>query len=211
MSESAPSTTNAPEDARLTAALTQLRSILIDGETLEAWAVQRRIFALTHRRVLIGATSGRMIVLERGVLGGFKMTDVRWQDLRDVKIHVGILSAQLTVSSSAVSDLAPAAGPKVLSFSGLRTEPTQEVYRIAQGQEQAWREKRRVRELEELRARSGGVHIASPAPSPLPLAGDTSRPNDTAARLAEAKRLLDAKLITDSEYETIKARVLANL
>src|SRR5204863_12722 len=39
--------------------LAELRSVLIPGETLEAWAIQRRIFALSHRRVLIAATSGR--------------------------------------------------------------------------------------------------------------------------------------------------------
>ena len=41
---------------------------------------------------------------------------------------------------------------------GLNPEQAQAVYRICQAQDQAWREKRRVREMEELRARSGGVH-----------------------------------------------------
>ena len=49
--------------------LAELRSVLIPGETLEAWAVQRRLFALAHRRVLIAATSGRLIVLTRRLLG----------------------------------------------------------------------------------------------------------------------------------------------
>ena len=38
--------------------LADLRSVLIAGESAEAWAIQRRMFALTHRRVLVAATSG---------------------------------------------------------------------------------------------------------------------------------------------------------
>ena len=45
--------------------LEHLRSILIPSETLEAWAIQRRVFALSHRRLLLAATSGRLILLTR--------------------------------------------------------------------------------------------------------------------------------------------------
>ena len=41
--------------------LAQLRSVLIPGETVEAWAIQMRLFALLHRRLLVAATSGRLI------------------------------------------------------------------------------------------------------------------------------------------------------
>ena len=40
--------------------LEYLHSVLIPTETLEAWAVQHRLFALSHRRVLVAATSGRL-------------------------------------------------------------------------------------------------------------------------------------------------------
>lgn len=53
--------------------------------------------------------------------------------------------------------------------------------------------------------------FAAPSLPPHPLCSAAANQTDTTAGLAEAKRLLDAKLITDSEYETIKARVLANL
>jgi hypothetical protein len=38
-------------------ALKHLKLILVKGETLDAWAIQPRIFALTNRRHLIAATS----------------------------------------------------------------------------------------------------------------------------------------------------------
>ena len=45
-------------------AMDHLQSVLIPGESLEAWAVQRRVFALKHRRLLVAATSGRPAVTD---------------------------------------------------------------------------------------------------------------------------------------------------
>jgi hypothetical protein len=182
--------------------LENLESVLIPSETLEAWAVQRRIFALTHRRVIVAATSGRLISLARKLLGGFEMTDIRWQDLEDVRLSVGILGADLVVRAGKESDLASEGSKSVqeYQFRGLRKDQAQAVYRICQAQDQQWREKRRIRELEELRARSGGVHLTS---------NGTPANSDAVRRLQEAKDLLDAKLITDAEYEAIKARIVS--
>jgi hypothetical protein len=189
------------------APLAQLRSVLIAGETLEAWVIQRRVYALTHRRVLIAATSGRLVVLARRLLGGFEVTSVRWQDLEEVTLRVGMLAAELSVRAGKATDLASmgAAGAQRVEFQGLRKEQAQAVYRICQAQDQAWREKRRVRELEELRARSGGIQVMSaPASAAAGFEGDAAR------RLQEAKQLLDARLITDSEYEAIKAKIVSS-
>src|SRR5579862_10019111 len=104
--------------------LADLRSVLIPGETLEAWALQRRIYALNHRRVLIAATSGRLIVLVRKLLGGFDVTTIRWQDLEEVTLHVGIVSAALTLRAGKATDLASLStqGAQMVQFEGLRKE-----------------------------------------------------------------------------------------
>jgi hypothetical protein len=195
------------DETGVTRPLAELRSVLIGGETLEAWAIQRRVFALTHRRLLIAATSGRLIVLTRRLLGGFDVATIRWQDLEEVTLSVGILSADLAVRAGKATDLASlgAQGSQRVQFLGLRKEQAQAVYRICQTQDQAWREKRRVRELEELRARSGGIQVSS-APAVAGVSGD----DDAVRRLQEAKRLLDAKLISDSEYEAIKAKIVSS-
>jgi len=187
--------------------LAQLRSVLIAGETLDAWVIQRRVYALTHRRVLIAATSGRLIVVTRRLLGGFEVTSVRWQDLEEVTLRVGMLAAELSVRAGKATDLASmgAAGAQRVEFQGLRKEQAQAVYRICQAQDQAWREKRRVRELEELRARSGGIQVMS-----APAAAAAGFEGDAVRRLQEAKQLLDARLITDSEYEAIKAKIVSS-
>jgi len=196
----------AMDGAGLDRPLADLRSVLIPGETLEAWAIQRRLFALSHRRVLIAATSGRLVVLVRRLLAGFDVSTIRWQDLEEVTLSVGLIGADLALRAGKATDLASlgAQGSQRVEFRGLRKEQAQAVYRICQAQDQAWREKRRVRELEELRARSGGIQLMSGA------APATGTPDgDAVRRLREAKQLLDAKLITDAEYEAIKAKIVS--
>jgi PH (Pleckstrin Homology) domain-containing protein len=198
---------DAMNEADVSKPLAELRSVLIPGETLEAWAIQRRVFALTHRRVLLAATSGRLIVLTRKLLGGFDVATIRWQDLEEVTLHVGIVSANLAVRAGKATDLASLGtqGSQMVQFEGLRKEQAQAVYRICQGQDQAWREKRRVRELEELRARSGGIQVSSGG-----LGQATAGEGESVRRLQEAKQMLDAKLITDAEYEAIKAKIVSS-
>lgn len=196
-------------DAGLSKALGTLRGLLTSGETLEAWAAQRRLYALTHRRVIIAATSGRFIMLSRRLLGGYESADIRWQDLKETRISAGILAADLTVVAQSSSDLNIGAEVnRVWSFTGLPQDQAQALYRICQAHDQVWREKRRVRELEELRAKSGGVQISASSPAP---AADPGAESEPARRLRQAKEMLDARLITDSEFESIKAKIVSGL
>jgi hypothetical protein len=195
-----------PSEPGLEGPLSNLKSILIPSETLEAWAVQRRIGALTHRRLLVAATSGRLVWITRRLLGGYDVANIRWQDLEEVALHVGIFSARLVVRGGKAADLASegTSGAQVYQFVGLRKQQAQAVYRICQTQDQAWREKRRVRELEELRARSGGLQLMS-----APGAGTSNGGVDAMKRLEEAQKLRASGVISDSEFESIKARILA--
>ena len=201
----APDTTGLPVGNK---ALEYLNSILVSGENLDAWAIQRRLFALSHRRVLIASTSGRFIVIRRGLFGGFDMNDMRWQDLDEVSIKVGIFGADISVKKFKTSDMALGeSSAQNLYLPGFNKEQAEKVYRLAQAQEQSWREKRRVRDLEELRAKSGGINVGNLSGSQQ--AGATS--DDSLTRLQKAKEMLDNKLITDSEYESIKARIVSGL
>jgi hypothetical protein len=192
--------------------LEHLRSVLIPSETLEAWAIQRRIFAVSHRRLLLAATSGRLILLTRKLLGGFDVTDIRWQDLEEVTLRVGMLGADLVVRAGRATDFASQSAPgSRVEFNGLRKDQAQAVYRICQAQDQAWREKRRIRELEELRARSGGIQVTSGGGGyGVPGAAAPGAVSDSVRRLQEAKQMLDGKLITDAEYEAIKAKIVSS-
>jgi len=183
-----------------------LESMLVEGETVQAVTVQRRLFALAHRRNLVSATSGRFIAIKRGLIGGFTPTAFRWQDIKSANIAVGVFGSTLTVTFLNQPDQSSDGSVRMLTYSGLRRAGAQAVYRICQAQEQAWREKRRLRELEEARARSGGFQGN--------LGGTTTAAaivEDPMERLQKAKAMLDQGLISDSEYETIKARVIGQV
>lgn len=204
------SDTSTADNLGLSGALATLQGLLTSGETLEAWAAQRRLYALTHRRALIAATSGRFISLRRRLFGGYDSADIRWQDLKETRISAGIIAADLTVIAQSSSDLNIGAEVnRVWSFEGLHKDQAQAMYRICQQHDQVWREKRRVRELEELRAKSGGVQISGAQSG---YSGDAAgAESDPARRLRQAREMLDAKLISDSEFESIKAKIVSAL
>jgi hypothetical protein len=200
-----------PQEPALNGALATLRGLLTSGETLEAWAVEHRLFALTHRRLCVAATSGRFISLQRRLFGGYESADIRWQDLKETRISAGILAADLTLVAQANSDLNIGSEVnRIWTFANLCKDQAQAMYRICQQHDQVWREKRRIRELEELRAKSGGVQIGAgqTAYGGADAAGGESEP---ARRLRQAREMLDAKLISDSEFESIKARIVSGL
>jgi len=198
-------------DQRIAQALDRLASILVPGETIEAYAVQRRYFALLNCRSMAAATTGRFISIRRGLFGGFHPTSVRWQDLKETRIEMGALGANLTVSFYGVPDLAIAGREASLTLVGLRKNEAEAVYRICQAQDQAWREKRRVRELEEMRARSGGVQLGMSTAGSGLASTPSATQDDVVARLEKAKAMLDKGLISDSEFEALKARIVNTL
>jgi len=197
-------------DTGLSAALATLKGLLTAGETLEAWAAQHRLYALAHRRVCIAATSGRFISLNRRLFGGYESADIRWQDLKETRISAGIIAADLTLVAQDRSDLNIGAEVnRIWVFNGLEKDQAQGMYRICQQHDQIWREKRRVRELEELRAKSGGMQIGGQAAY-----GGADAPgaeSEPVRRLRQAREMLEAKLISDSEFESIKAKIVSSL
>lgn len=196
---------NVVDDDSTHRALDTLRSLLTAGESLEAWAMQRRLFALTHRRACIAATSGRFISLSRRLFGGYDSADIRWQDLKETRIRAGMLSAELTLVAQNSSDLNIGSEVnRIWTFEGLCKDQAQAIYRICQQHDQVWREKRRIRELEELRAKSGGVQFTAPGS----VSGGES---DPARRLRQAREMLDANLISDAEFESIKAKIVSGI
>jgi hypothetical protein len=202
-----------PDEPRIIEALQQLHSLLIPGEFVDACALQRRLFALVHRRELVAATTGRLIIIRRGMFGGFTPTSIRWQDLKDTHLNVGIFGARLVVSAYATPDLAITGQQSTFAVDGLRKAQAEGVYRLCQAQDQAWREKRRVRELEELRAKSGGIQFngAMGGGGGVNGAGGSGDQEDAVARLEKAKAMLARGLISDSEYEALKARIVNTL
>lgn len=211
--------TDAPSTHAPSGPQAQLETLLTAGEALVAHALEHRLYALIHRRHVAAATTARFIWLTRPLLGGYKPADIRWQDLKEARITVGMFTASLDlVYNASLADTAVAdGGERTLRCTSLTIAAAQALYRECQAQELAWREKRRVRSMEEMRASSGGVQIATgvypqgaSAEEPPRLAASAA-PDDPVERLSRAKTMLAQGLITEPEYEAIKARVVGGL
>lgn len=173
---------------------------LMAGETVTARAVQHRVFALFRRRAAIAITSSRVLTVQRGLLGGFRMADMQWKDLKDVRIEENMLEGLCGANLAFDSHVLGYAG---IAVPGVPSGPATEMYAKAQYEEQAWEEKRRIRGLEETRAASGGVTIGAQGGGLGGEGGDR-----IVEEIRKAKELLDAGAVSDAEFQEMKARIL---
>ena len=175
-----------------------LDSTLMTGEQVVARAVQHRVFALFARRRVIAITSSRILTVQRGLLGGFKMADMQWKDLKDVRLEQNILD-NLCGSNLAFDSLL--LGHPGVAVDGVPSQAASAMYAKAQYEEQAWEEKRRIRGLEETRAASGGVTIGATN-------GGGAGGDRIVEEIARAKALLDSGAVSDAEFQEMKAKIL---
>ena len=168
--------------------------ILTPNEEILYIALQN-ITALSIRKDSVVATTNRVICYKPAVLGRVVFEDFLWQDVKETKISQGFLSTDFSYET--------VKGQRGV-LGGLDKDQAKRLYGICQQMEQEWREKRRVRDMEEARARAGGVYVA---PSQTP----SAPAEDPVAKLAKAKQMLDQGLISEAEYESVKAKILAQM
>lgn len=181
-----------------------INDILIDNENIVDISIQHRIFALLHRRQILIATTGRLIWMKRNLIAGFKIIDYRWQDIGEVQIYQGLFGSDLTIKFYLEQDLSLNTNNNsaFIKLIGFDKNKTKDIYKYAQYQDQSWREKRRIRSLEELRAKSGGITLGTEQH------GNRNYSYNNIEQLEQAKILLEKGLITDAEYEGIKAKII---
>jgi hypothetical protein len=174
----------------------EVAKILTPNEEILYIATQTAV-SMSIKRDSVVATTNRIIGFKPGVLGRVSFNDFLWQDVFDVSMKQGMLSTEIIVKT--------AAGEFVVG--AIDKEQAKRLYGIAQQLEQEWREKRRVRKMEEDRAKAGGVYMGMPMgqPAPAPAAAE-----DPVAKLAKAKAMFEQGLISEIEYENLKAKVLAS-
>ncbi len=171
-----------------------VRSILTPNEEILYIALQNAT-ALSLKKDSVVATNNRLVLYRPSMLGRVDFADYQWEDVKNVSIKEGFLAADFTVVlTDGREDRA----------SNLDKTQVRRLYAICQQKEQEWREKRRVRGLEEARARSGGIQMNAPQMSPGAPA------EDPVAKLAKAKAMLDQGLISEAEYEGLKAKIISS-
>lgn len=174
--------------------------ILTSGEEILYIALQN-VTALSFKKDSAVATSNRLILHRPGVFGTMNFGDYLWEDVRNVKLAEGMVSSSIDIELT---------DGRSENLGGLDKSQARRFYAIAQQKEQEWREKRRIRDMEEARARAGGVQFAMPSIPPTG-AAPSAAAEDPVERLAKAKAMLDQGLISDAEYETLKAKIIASL
>jgi hypothetical protein len=208
-------------ERRLSEASSKISQTLMPGEVLSTLAVQLRPYALWSRRRSIGMTDSRIIIISRGLLGGFTMRDIQWKDLQDAELCENVLpeicgsSLSFAFRKGDFGSRANTQRGTVTNSSGLPTffvggipsEEARAIYSNAQSQEQAWEEKRRVRAIEETRAAAGGVYVNTGPSSNLDAA--TKKGPSLVEELNSLKQLLDSGVISDAEFQEMKSKVIA--
>ena len=200
------------QNARVKKANTKLLDYLIEGESIIVKGLDTRPFALFKRRQIFAVTNSRVIRLKRGLLGGFDMLDYQWKDLKDAQISENVFPS---VTGSRLS----------FTFQGNSEEPIEvypeieiasKAYRHSQQEEQAWEEKRRIRDMEEKRAESGGVFIgqgSNPVQQNNSAISDQNKQQqrkvDIADELFKLKKLLDEGILSDVEFQEMKSKILS--
>ena len=75
--------------------------------------------------------------------------DYLWQDVLNVSMKQGMLSTEIIIETAAGK----------FDIGAINKEQAKRLYGFAQQLEQEWRGKRRVREMEQDRAKAGGVYM----------------------------------------------------
>ena len=200
------------QNERVKKANTKLLDYLIDGESIVVKGLDTRPFALFKRRQIFAVTNSRIIRLKRKLLGGFDMLDYQWKDLKDAQISENVFPAitgsTLTFSFQANSEEPIEVYPEI--------EIASKAYRHSQQEEQSWEEKRRIRDMEEKRAKSGGVFIgqgSNPIQSNNSATIDQNKQQqrkvDIADELFKLKKLLDEGILSDAEFQEMKSKILS--
>lgn len=176
-----------------------ISGILTPGEEIYYVALQGKA-TLSLKKDSVVATTNRLIFYRPQMLGRFNFVDFHWLDIKDVHMKQGFIASDFDAESTE---------GKKESMGGLDKDQTKRLYAICQQLEQEWREKRRERQMEEDRARAGNFTVNTPPTAAM----QTSPPvqEDPVERLAKAKKMLDAALISQEEYDSLKARILSSM
>jgi hypothetical protein len=178
----------------------KVQQILTANEVILHLAVQsmplRPVANLTPDCVVL--TNRRFIIYRPKLLGRADFEDYIWRDLRDARLKEGITRATLTFQT---------VRGRTITIEGLPKHEARRLYAIAQEQEEKVLEERRLREMEEKRAASGGVILhGAPVATPAP-----PTQVDPVQKLKQLKDMLDAGLISQEEYDGKKANILSRM
>jgi hypothetical protein len=174
--------------------------ILTSDETISYIAIQNKpVVNVTPTAVIL--TNRRFIVYSPKLLGGSNFTDYIWRDLHDAHLKEGMRSSTFRIKT---------VSGRILNVDYIPKKQARRLYSLAQEMEEKVREERRLRDIEEKRAAAGGVFVRDMPLSQPPTPTEKS-PDDPVQKLKQLKELLEAGLITETEFEAKKEEILSRM
>lgn len=175
----------------------KVRDILTRDEEIVYVAVQKKpVVNVAPDSVVL--TNRRFICYRPKVFGRVSFDDYLWRDLSDAQLKEEILGASLSMKT---------VHGKPVAVNYLPKAQARRLYAFAQEMEEKVREERRRRELEEKRAGAGGIVMGSGAEAVTP----SQTGADPVQRLKSLKEMLDAGLITQSEFDGKRAEIISQM
>lgn len=180
----------------------KVRNLLTSGEEIQYIAVQKKpAVNISPDSVIL--TSKRVIFCCPKNFGlSMDFQDYLWKDVADCHMKEGILGAEFSLKT---------VRGVVNTMDYLPKVQARKLYQFAQEQEEAQQEYRRNRELEERRAAAGGVVLTTNIPQSTQTAENNVKQEDPLAALKQLKTFLENDLISQQEFDTKKAEILARL
>lgn len=181
--------------------LPKVSELLTKDEVIEYIAVQKKLVVNISPDAIV-LTNKRFIFVQPGLFG-MQFQDHPWREVQDVHMSEQMIGATLSCRTTT---------GKVILCDSIPKKQARKVYSYAQQVEEQAYDKRQQIELEKIRASAGGVVVHSPAAQPVPPPPLPATPaDDPVAALAQLKKLLAAELITEEEFASKKAEILARL
>ncbi|MEM7698338.1 MAG: PH domain-containing protein [Verrucomicrobiota bacterium] len=174
-----------------------MTDILTKGEEIQYVGVQKKpVVTISPDSVIL---TNKRFIIARPKLTGFKFEDFQWRQVHDVHLSEQMMGA--TISCTIV-------GGQKTSIDSIPKKQARRIYSYSQEIEEKMIEERREREMEEKRAAAGGVVFQSPAHSaPAPQA----TAEDPVEQLGKLKKMLEAGLIDQSEFDAKKTEIMSRL
>ena len=168
--------------------LASCQKLFTEGEKALGAAVQQKpvINILPHSVIV----TNKRVILHQPRMFRTNFVDFLWKDIVKVHLTDRVFGSQLNFQFKNGS----------MATSYLPKNQAKRVYSIAHAREEEWVEKRRMRHIEEQRAKSGANHIV--------VGGKEGNAVGIKERLLELEHLLQEGLVTQDEYQNKKMEIL---
>ena len=187
------------ENHPLRKALEISKKILTEGEKHLEAAVQKKPIINFHPHSIV--VTNKRVIKHQPHLFKATFTDFLWKDLKNVHLIDRLFGSTLVFQFS----------HGIIVADRLPKNQAKKVYAIAQEKEEEWVEKRRLRTIEENRAKSGANHIIIGKDGKQHESDGDPQTSIIRDKLLELQALLSDGLVTQDEYQIKKMELLKRM